>query len=101
MSDSDYSVPEGLIFSDDEDVLGIEPNSDDKFFSLFPKDKSRTKNYVLGGPQPPDLSNYPKGDRQEVWLAYKKKRKAYCNKECKRQAKIAREAFLNAAVYSG
>jgi hypothetical protein len=101
-SDLDYSFPEGLVFLDDEDVLGIEPDSDDKlFWSSFPKDTLRTKNFVLGGPQPPDLSNYPKGERQEVWLAYKKKRKAYNDKERNKRAKMAREAGLNATVYSG
>ncbi len=102
LSDSDYSVPEGLVFLDDKDVLGIEPDSDDELFrSSFPKDKLHTKNFVQGGPQPPDLSNYPKGERQEVWLAYKKKRKAYNDKERNKRAKMAWEAGLNAAVYSG
>ncbi len=102
LSNLDYSVPEGLVFSDDEDALRIEPDSDNMlFWSLFPKDTSRTKNFVLGGPQPPDLSNYPKGERQEVWLAYKKKRKAYNDKEPYKRAKMAQESGLNATVYSG
>ncbi len=51
LSNSDYSIPEGLVFSDDKDVLVIEADSDNELFrSSFPKDKSRTKNLVLGGP---------------------------------------------------
>jgi hypothetical protein len=76
LSDSDYSIPEGLVFSDDEDVLVIEADSDDEFFrSSFPKDKSCTKNLILGGPQPPDLSNYLEDEKKDVWKAYKKKGK--------------------------
>ncbi len=80
-SESKFSIPEGLVFLDDNDVILIGPNSDDELFSSYPKNKSCNKNFVPGGPQPPDLSNYPKGAREEVWLAYKKKRKAYNNKE--------------------
>ncbi len=102
LSDLDYSIPEGLVFLDDEDVLVIEADSNDELFrSLFPKDESRTKNLVLGGPQPPDLSNYPEDERKDVWKAYKKKRKAYNDKEHNKRAKIARDAGLNVSVYSG
>ena len=66
---------------DDEDVLVFESDSDDELFSSFPKDKLCTKNFVPGGPWPSDLSNYPKSQREEVWLAYKKKCKAYNDKE--------------------
>ncbi len=47
---SAYSVPHGLEYSDDKDIL-IDVDSDEEALrSLFPRDKSR-KNMVPGGPE--------------------------------------------------
>ncbi len=90
-SELEFSVPGGLIFSDDDDVIVIDPDSDE-LFSSFPKDKTHHKNLILGGPQPHDLSKYPEGKREDVWVTYKKERKAYTDKEQSKQAKIAHKA---------
>ena len=61
--DDDYILG-GLIFSDDEDFLvDVDSESEDeRLRSSFPKDRTR-KTIIPGGPQPPDLSNYPESER--------------------------------------
>ncbi len=49
-SDSEFSVPGGLLFLNDDDVIVIDPDSDDELFSSFPKDKACHKNLIPGGP---------------------------------------------------
>lgn len=75
--DGEYK-PDGLVFSDDEDFLvDVDSESEDEQRrSSFPKDKRR-KNLIPGGPQPPDLSNYPESERKKVWDDYVAKRKKY------------------------
>jgi hypothetical protein len=89
---------------DDEDIIlvGIDPDSKDEFQSLFPKDFSCHKTLIPGGPQPPDLSDYSKSQHTAVWKLYKKKHKAYVDKECGKCVKIA-QSFRDtgAKVYSG
>ena len=97
---------EYLVYSDDEEVLTIDIDSDDKAMKAFPRDKSRNKNYNLDGPQPPDLDRYPEDERKDVWEAYKKKRKAYNDQMPSKRAKTAREglkasADVNPADYDG
>ena len=48
-SDSDFSLAEGLKFSDDGDVLDLHIDSDDEMRSSFPKDM-RQKMLILGSP---------------------------------------------------
>jgi hypothetical protein len=89
-NDSDFRVAEGLVFSDDEEILLDDVSDDDLFRSSFPKNNSVSKYYLEGGPQPPDLSQYPEEDHDVVWAAFKKKRKAYNDKQRYTKAKIAR-----------
>jgi hypothetical protein len=79
--DDDYML-DGLIFSDDDDFLiDIDSESkDERLRSSFPKDRTR-KTIIPGGPQPPDLSNYPESERDSVWGKYVKARKKYADDE--------------------
>ncbi len=65
--DDDYILG-GLIFSNDEDFLvDVDLESEDERLRLsFPKDRTRKTN-ILGGPQPPDLSNYPESECSSIW----------------------------------
>jgi hypothetical protein len=95
--ESDYVVPEGLAYSDDEDVLVIDIDSDDEAMKGFPRDNSKNKNYNRDGPQPPDLDRYPEHERQNVLDAYKKKRKVFNDLMRKKLAKLVREGIEGAA----
>ena len=75
--ESEYVVPKGLAYSDDEDVVLVDIDSDDEAMKGFPRDYSKNKNYNRDGPQPPNLEHYPEDVRQEVLDAYKKKRKVF------------------------
>jgi hypothetical protein len=73
---------------------------------LFPRDKSKNKNYNIDGPQPPDLDKYPKKERVVVWDAYKKKRKAFTDQQRKNRANLACEGLkvsedVNPSDYKG
>ncbi len=87
LNDADYS--DGFAFSD-EDVLTFDVDLEDEAMKAFPRDKSKKKNYSIGGPQPPDLDQYPKNEKEEVWEAYKKKREAFNDQQRKKKAKLAR-----------
>ena len=63
-SDDDFSLAEGLEFSDDEDVLDLHIDSDDEMRSSFPKD-TRPKNMVIGGPQRPDPTGLSEEEYQK------------------------------------
>ena len=103
LSDAHYS--DGLAFSDEE-VLTFDVDSEDEAMKAFPWDKSKRKNYSIGGPQAPDLDRYPKNAREEVWEEYKKKRKAFNDQQRKKRAKLARQvhegsADINLSEYKG
>ena len=55
----------------------------------FPQDKWKKRNYSIGGPQPPDLDRYLENEREGVWEAYKKKRKAFNDQQQKKREKLA------------
>ena len=55
----------------------------------FPRDKSKKRNYSIDGPQPPDLDQFPENEREGVWEAYKKKRKAFNDQQQKKREKLA------------
>ena len=79
--DDDY-IPDGLVFSDDDDFLvdvDLEPE-DERLRSSFPKEKPR-RNLIPGGPQAPDLTMFPESERDAVWAKYKKARKKYADDE--------------------
>ena len=69
-------VPEGLVFSDDDECLiDVDLESEDeRLRSSFPKEKPR-RNLIPGGPQAPDLTMFPESERDAVWAKYKKARK--------------------------
>jgi hypothetical protein len=56
-------------------------------------------NIIPGGPEPPDLSKYPKSERDAVVAAYLVKRKAFTDRDCHRYVKKSKsEAKLSATV---
>jgi hypothetical protein len=97
--DKDY-MPNGLVFSDDEDFL-IDINyesEDEQLRSSFPKNKLQM-NIIPGGPEPPNLSKYPESERDAVLAAYLIKRKAFTNRDCHRRVKKSKlEAKLSGTV---
>ena len=83
----------------DEDVLTLDVDSEDKAMKAFPRNsKSKKRNFTIDGPQPPDLDKYPKNEREGVWEAYKKKRKAFNDHHRKKRAKLARLGLEGRAV---
>ncbi len=86
-NDEDYK-PNGLVFSDDDDFLiDIDYDSEDeRLRSSFPKNKSQM-NIIPGGPEPPDLSEYPKFEWDTVLAAYLVKRKAFTDRDRHRRVK--------------
>jgi hypothetical protein len=78
-------------YSEYSDVITFDVDSDDEAMICFPKDKSKNRVYSTDGPQPPNLNLYPANERDEIWTAYKKKRKAFNDKNRKKRAKVARE----------
>jgi hypothetical protein len=88
--DDDY-IPDGLVFSDDDDCLiDVDSESEDeRLRSSFPKDKPR-RNLLPGGPQPPDLTMFPESERDAVWAKYKKARKKYADDERQKRLKKQR-----------
>ncbi len=98
-NDKDYK-PNELVFSDDGDFLiDIHFDSEDeRLRSSFPKNKLQM-NIIPGGPEPPDLSKYPKSEQDAVLAAYLVKRKAFTNRDCHRCVKKSKlEAKLSATV---
>ena len=95
--DDDYILG-GLIFSDDEDFLvGVDSESEDECLrSSFPKDRTR-KTIILGGPQPPDLSNYPESERSSIWGKYVKARKKYVDDERHKRLKAKKSTTTGGA----
>ena len=97
VDDADY-VPDGLVFSDDEECLvDVDADSEDeRLRSSFPKPTDRTRKPIIpGGPQPPDLSNYPEeSQRKAVWGKYVRERKKYCDQE--RHKRIRQQKSVSA-----
>ena len=62
----EYVFPEGLAFSDDEDILQFDADSDTELMKTFPQNTVRM-NYNPGGPQPPDLDSLPEEKRSDAW----------------------------------
>ncbi len=98
-NDKDYK-PNGLVFSDDDNFL-IDINydsEDEQLRSSFPKNKWRI-NIIPGGPEPPDLSKYPKSEQDAVLAAYLIKMKPFTDRDCHRCVKKSKlEAKLSATV---
>jgi sRNA-binding carbon storage regulator CsrA len=99
--DDDYTLG-GLIFSDDEDFLvDVDSESEDeRLRSSFPKDRSR-KTIIPGGPQPPDLSNYPESEHSSVMGKYVKARKKFVDDERHRRLKTQKSTTKGGGHLSG
>ncbi len=99
--DDDY-ILDGLIFSDDEDLLiDVDSESEEeRLRSSFPKDPTR-KTIIPGGPQPPDLSNYPESERDSVWGKYVKARKKYVDEERHKRLKAKKSMTKGGSDLSG
>ncbi len=78
LDDDENYKPNGLVFSDDDNFLidiGYD-SEDERLQSSFPKNNLRM-NIIPGGPEPPDLSKYPKSEWDAVLAAYLVKRKVH------------------------
>ncbi len=69
-------------FSDNEDYIDtIEVEFDKEFWLSFPRDRN-LKNYILGGPQNPDMKGMTAAEEQVTLKQYRKARKSFTDKEC-------------------
>ncbi len=76
------SVACSLEFSDDKDYIDtIDVDSDKEFWLYFPRDR-KSKNCILGGPQPPDMMGMTAAEEHVTLKQYRKARKSFTNKEC-------------------
>ena len=76
--DADFAA-EGLDFSDDDDALNIDIDSEDKLRTSFPKNKLR-KNMILGGPQPPDPAGLTEDEYQTFYRKFQRDHKHFTDK---------------------
>ena len=79
-SDSDFSVADGLKFSDDDEVLNLHLDSDDEMCSSFPKD-SHQKMLILGGPQAPDRTGLSDEEYKKLYNVFRQEQKRYTDKK--------------------
>ncbi len=67
----------------DEDTYIIDTiggDSDNKFWSSFPRDRN-SMNYILGGPQKPDMIGMTVAEEQEAKKQWRKAKKSFTDKE--------------------
>jgi hypothetical protein len=75
------SVARSLQFSDDKaNIDTIKGDSDDKFWSSFPRDHN-SRNFILGGPQKPDTMGMTAAEEEAAKKQYRKARKSFTDKE--------------------
>ncbi len=66
------SIAHSLEYSDDDAYIDtIGGDSDDEFRSSFPRDRN-SMNYILGGPQKPDMMGMTVAEEQEAKKQWKK-----------------------------
>jgi hypothetical protein len=76
------SVAHNLEYSDDEVYIDtIEGDSDNKFWSSFPRDHS-SRNFILDGPQKPDMMVMTAAEEEAARKHYRKARNSFTNKQC-------------------
>ncbi len=76
------SVALSLEFSDNEDYIDtIKVDSDQEFWSFFQRDHN-SRNFILGGPQKPDMMGMTKAEEEATIKQYRKARKSFTNKKC-------------------
>jgi hypothetical protein len=74
-------VARSLEYSDDEAYIDtIKGDSDNKFRSSFPRDPS-SRNFILGGPQKPDMMGMTAVEEEVAKKQYRKSRKSFTNKQ--------------------
>ncbi len=56
----------------------IKGDSDNKFWSLFPTDPS-SRNFILNGPQKPDMMGMTAAEEKAAKKQYRKSRKSFTN----------------------
>ncbi len=59
----------------------IEGNSDNEFCLSFPRDRS-SRNFILGGPQKPDMMGMTAAEEEAAKKQYRKSRKSFTDKQC-------------------
>jgi hypothetical protein len=75
------SIALSLEYSDDDAYIDtIGGDSNDKFWSSFPRD-CNSMNYILGGPQKPDLMGMTVAEEQDAKKQWRKARKSFTDKE--------------------
>ncbi len=75
------SIACSLEYSDNNTYIDtIGGDSDDKFWSSFPRDRN-SMNYILGGPQKPDMMGLTVAEEQEAKEQWRKARKSFTDKE--------------------
>ncbi len=75
------SIACSLEFSDDDTYIDkIKGDSDDEFWSSFPRDRNSI-NYILGGPQKPDMMGMTVAEEQEAKKQWRKARESFTDKE--------------------
>jgi hypothetical protein len=76
------SVACSLEFSDNKAYIDtIKNDSDDKFWSSFPRDRN-SRNFILGRPQTPDAMGMTAAEKEIAIKQYRKARKSFTDKEC-------------------
>jgi hypothetical protein len=75
------SIASSLEYSDNDAYIDtIGGDSDNKFWSSFPRDRN-SMNYILGGPQKPDMMGMAVAEEQEAKKQWRKARKSFTYKE--------------------
>jgi hypothetical protein len=75
------SIAHSLEYSDDNAYIDtIGGDSDNKFWSSFPRDRN-SMSYILGGPQKLDVMGMTVAEEQEAKKQWRKARKSHTNKE--------------------
>ncbi len=75
------SVACSLEYSDDKAYIDtIEGDSDNKFWLSFPRDRS-SRNFILGGPQKPDMMRMTAAEEEAAKMQYRKARKSFTDKQ--------------------
>jgi hypothetical protein len=75
------SIACSLEYSDNDTYINtIGGDSDDEFWSSFPRDRN-SMNYILGGPQKPDMMGMTVAEEQETKKQWRKARKSFTDKE--------------------
>ena len=98
--DDDDLAADGLDFSDDDDALGIQIDSEDELRTSFPKNKLR-KNMILGGPKAPDPAGLTEDEYQKLYTKFRRERKRYTDKKRTESAKRSQVFGGTSGQYSG